>query len=121
MKVIKISDVKLEENTPKHSIFEGGKVGVQTITDPDFTNKEKISAVVINFSPGARTLFHTHTHPQILYVTEGIGRVATEKEEVNVTPGTIVIFPAGEKHLHGATKDSKFSHISISTPGETSW
>jgi len=27
--------------------------------------------------------------------------------------------PAGEKHWHGATRDSAFSHIAIMPPGET--
>jgi quercetin dioxygenase-like cupin family protein len=48
--------------------------------------------------------------------------VATEEEEIIVTPGTMVIFPPGEKHLHGATKDSEFSHISIQIAGgKTTW
>ena len=57
----------------------------------------------------------------ILYVTRGKGIVATEKEEIEVTAGTLVLFPAGENHWHGAAKDSEFSHISITTPGKTTW
>ena len=43
--------------------------------------------------------------------------MATEKEEKIVTTGDIVLFPAGEKHWHGATKDSEFSHIFITERG----
>jgi len=68
----------------------------------------------VNFSPGAVNVFHTHTSDQILYVTEGKGIVATENEEVTVTPGTIIFIPAGERHWHGATKETAFSHIFIS-------
>ncbi len=39
--------------------------------------------------------------------------MATEKEESVVTVGEVVLFPAGEKHWHGATKHSEFSHIVV--------
>ena len=45
--------------------------------------------------------------------------MATETEEVVVTPGTIIFIPAGENHWHGATRDSAFAHIAIMPPGET--
>ena len=124
MKVTKISDVKAEDKSAD-TIFTGGKVGIQFLTGTGIPNEAKepepLAALVVNFSPGARTVFHTHTHPQIVYVTKGKGIVATEKEEVVVGPGTLVLFPAGENHWHGATKDSEFSHISITTPGKTKW
>jgi len=122
MKVIKVSDVKPQDRS-QDGIFTGGEVTIQFMTGTDLPDrtKEPLLALVVNFSPGARTVFHTHTHPQILYVTKGIGKVATEKEEITVTPGTIISIPPGENHWHGATKDSEFSHISITTPGETKW
>ena len=43
--------------------------------------------------------------------------MATEKEEKVVTVGEIVVFPAGLKHWHGATKDSEFSHIVVTKVG----
>jgi 4-carboxymuconolactone decarboxylase len=117
MKAIKISDVKSEDKSAD-KIFRG-KVSIQFITDLPDKTKEGFSVVVVNFSPGARNVFHTHSMPQILYVTEGTGIVATEKEELKVTSGTVILIPAGERHWHGATKDSAFSHISITPPGET--
>jgi quercetin dioxygenase-like cupin family protein len=38
---------------------------------------------------------------------------------VTVTPGMAVYIPAGEKHWHGATKKSSFSHLSIAPPHKT--
>ena len=53
-----------------------------------------------------------------LYIVNfGKGIVATEKENRVVTIGDIVVFPAGEKHWHGATEDSEFSHIVITKGG----
>ena len=115
MKVVRISDVEAQESTDK--IFRG-KVSIQQIIGQ---NKDELRVINVNFSPGAVNIFHTHTFNQILYVTEGTGIVATESEEIAVTPGTIIFIPAGEKHWHGATKDSAFSHIAVMPPGETSF
>jgi quercetin dioxygenase-like cupin family protein len=123
MRVIKMSDVKKEDKSAD-GIFTGGKVEIQFLTTtgiPDKTVKDPLAALHVNFSAGARTKFHIHDHPQILVVTKGVGKVATEKEEITVTPGMIVYFPPGENHWHGATKDSDFAHISITTPGGTTW
>ncbi len=108
MKVVKISDIRAEEST--NPIFTGGKVSMQNLIGE---SEDKLRSALVNFSPGAHCVFHTHTNDQVLYVTEGTGIVATEKEEVTVTPGTIIFIPVGERHWHGATKDSAFSHIHI--------
>ncbi|MBA7469382.1 hypothetical protein ES707_04649 [subsurface metagenome] len=115
MKVVRTSDIKAQESTSQ--IFRG-KVSMQGIIGK---SGDELRVAVVNFSPGAVNVFHTHTFNQILYVTEGTGIVATESEEVTVTPGTFIFIPAGERHWHGATKDATFSHIAIMPPGETSF
>ena len=122
MKVVKMSDVKGEDKSAD-GIFTGGKVEIQFLMGTSIEDMAKvpISALQVNFSAGARTKFHVHTNPQILIVTKGTGKVATEDEEITVTPGTVIYFPPDENHWHGATDDSEFSHISITTPGETTW
>jgi quercetin dioxygenase-like cupin family protein len=122
MKVVKMSEVKGEDKSAD-GIFTGGKVEIQFLIGAGIEDLAKvpISALQVNFSAGARTKFHVHTNPQILVVTKGTGKVATEDEEITVTPGTVIYFPPDENHWHGATDDSEFSHISITTPGETTW
>jgi len=115
MKVVRINDIEAQETTDK--IFRG-KVSRQRIIGE---SEDELRVIVVNFSPGGVNVFHTHTFDQILYVTEGTGIVATENEEVTVTPGTIIFIPAGERHWHGATKDTTFSHIAIMPPGHTSF
>ncbi len=115
MKIVKTSDIKAEESTSK--IFRG-KVSVQSIIGK---SEDELRVIAVNFSPGSVNVFHAHTFGQVLYVTEGTGIVATENKEVTVTPGTIIFIPAGEKHWHGATKDSAFSHIAVMPPGKTSF
>lgn len=115
MKVVKIGDSKAEESTSE--IFRG-KVSVQSIIGE---GEGGLRVIVVNFTPGSVNVFHTHTFDQVLYVTEGTGIVATENEEVTVTPGTIIFIPAGEKHWHGATRGSAFSHIAVMPLGKTSF
>jgi quercetin dioxygenase-like cupin family protein len=64
-----------------------------------------------------RNKFHTHDGDQVLIIIAGKGIVATEREERVVTVGEVVLFPAGEKHWHGATKDSEFSNIGVTKAG----
>ena len=115
MKVVRISDIEAQESTDQ--IFRG-KVSIQRLIGE---SNDELRAIVVNFSPGAVNVFHSHTFDQVLYVTEGTGIVATEKEEVTVTPGTIIFIPAGEQHWHGATQDAAFSHIAVMPPGDTSF
>ena len=116
MKVVNIKEVTVQEASD-NPIFRG-KVSVQSLIG---SSPSELRVSLVNFSPGAVNVFHTHTFDQVLYVTEGKGIVATEAEEVTVTPGTIVHIPAGEKHWHGATRDTAFSHIAFMPPGETSF
>ena len=113
MNVVRISEGEAQEAIDK--IFTG-KVSIQRIIGG---SKDEFRVSVVNFSPGAVNIFHSHTFDQILYVTEGTGIVATENEEVTVTPGTVIFIPAGERHWHGATKEAAFSHLTIMPPGET--
>jgi quercetin dioxygenase-like cupin family protein len=93
-------------NTP---LFSGSDVTIQQLIPDD----GEFDMSIVNFGNGVRNKFHTHENDQILIVTEGTGYVATEKEKCRVEVGDIVLFPAGEKHWHGATDDSAFSHIYI--------
>lgn len=73
------------------------------------------SSAIVSFSPGSKLKWHTHDSEQIIYVTGGKGVLATEKEQYTVTPGMIVVIPAGEVHYHGATEDTSFTHIAFYT------
>ncbi len=113
MKVARIPEIVEEPATGP--IFIGGAVTRQTIVAAEDANN--LPCGVVNFSRGARNKFHAHTSDQILIITSGIGTVATEKEEREVTVGDVVHIPAGEKHWHGARKQSYMSHIAITTKG----
>jgi len=90
-------------------IFTGKDVSMQELL-PD---SEEFRVNIVNFRKGIRNKMHTHTTEQILIVTAGNGIVATETEQRAVTVGDIIRIPAGEKHWHGATEDSEFSHVYV--------
>jgi len=87
----------------------------QTIIQPgDSTN---YNCSVVNFSQGCTTGWHTHTCDQILVVTSGSGMVATEHEQHEINVGDVVHIKAGERHWHGAKKDTTMGHITITAVG----
>ena len=105
------------EELVNSTMIVGGKVTRQPLVTEDMGPDFNMSNV--NFSPGARNKFHSHSCEQILLVTAGTGIVATEEGESVVNVGDIVHISAGEKHWHGAMKESHFSHISITLVGST--
>ena len=111
MRVVKIAGVKKEPL--RHPLFTGSDLTRQVLL-PD---SKEFEVNVVNFGRGVRNKFHAHDSEQILVVTSGKGVIATEAEEKVIVVGDVVIIPAGEKHWHGATRDSKFSHIYITRLG----
>ena len=107
MRIVKMGEVPKEPSAGP--LFTGPDVTRQSLApeSKDFT------MAVVKFAKGVRNKFHTHTSDQILIVTAGAGLVATEEEERRVAVGDVVLLPAGEKHWHGATEDSEFSHIFV--------
>jgi quercetin dioxygenase-like cupin family protein len=79
----------------------------------------------VTFEPGARTFWHKHPGGQILLVTGGKGYSQEEGMPVQVIKeGDVVKIYPDVKHWHGATPDSWFVHISISTniqKGDAVW
>ena len=74
----------------------------------------RASGATVTFEPGARTAWHTHPLGQTLIVTSGLGRVQRDGGPVEeIHPGDIVWFPPGEKHWHGAARDTAMTHIAI--------
>jgi quercetin dioxygenase-like cupin family protein len=113
MKVIKPDEVPQE--SAASPLFTGGPVTRQPLVTPDMGNDFNIN--IVNFGPGARNKMHTHTSDQVLFVTAGKGIIATETREEVITTGDVVHIPAEERHWHGATPDSAFSHIALTAKG----
>ena len=91
------------------SLFTGSEVTLQEL----LPNSSEFKVNIVNFGKGVRNKLHFHSTEQILFVIEGTGIVATDKQEFIVKVGDIIRIPANEKHWHGASNGSTFSHIFI--------
>ena len=107
-----INSTRVEKESFSSPLFTSPDASIQRLL-PD---SREFDVNVVNFAKGVRNKFHIHDHEQILIVTAGKGIIATEDKEVIITPGDVVLISAGEKHWHGATEDSDFSHIYVSNP-----
>lgn len=75
----------------------------------------------VNFTPCARTHWHSHAQGQILQVLAGRGLIQADGGPVRVLrAGDTVWAPPGERHWHGAAPDSYLVHTAISL-GVTAW
>jgi quercetin dioxygenase-like cupin family protein len=111
MKIVKTSEVV--KKPFEHPLFTGPDVTLQVLL-PD---SREFDVNVVNFGKGVRNKFHAHDGEQVLIVTAGKGMIATETEKRVITAGDVVLIPAGEKHWHGATAESEFSHIYVTRQG----
>jgi len=111
MKIVKVNKI------PKVPFIDSLFTGSDVTKQPLVSDSKDLDLYIVNFGKGIRNRFHTHNGDQVLIIVSGKGIVATEKENRIVTPGDIVVFQAGEKHWHGATEDSDFSHIVITKGG----
>ncbi|MFC1953973.1 cupin domain-containing protein [Chloroflexota bacterium] len=113
---MKIVNIDQEAKRPVElPLFTGGSITIQPVITRSMG--KDFNAFVVNFGKGARSKFHSHNCDQILIVTVGKGIVTTGEEERFVGPGDIILIPSGEKHWHGAIKDTEFSHIAIEVKG----
>jgi len=112
MRIIRIEGIP---EVPRSGGIFTGTVGIKSLVGPEVGARD-ISVAIVHFPKGVKNTFHTHTYDQALYILSGKGIIANEKQEVIVTEGMVGFIPAGERHWHGATDDSDFSHISILRP-----
>ena len=112
MLIVQTEDLELPESK-NDAMVDTGTVFRSLLVDGQDTGGYSIA--MLTYDRGTKLKWHTHDSEQIIYVTEGKGILATRDEQHLVTPGVIVVIPAGEVHYHGAAEDSKFSHIAFYT------
>lgn len=89
-----------------------GTVYIDGVRDPD--EQSVLGCAHVRFAPGARTAWHRHPLGQTLYVTDGVGYVATRDGGLQeIRPGDVVYIEPGEEHWHGATADRFMAHIAV--------
>ena len=89
-----------------------GSVYIDSVAAP--SNRSRLSASSVHFTPGARTAWHTHPNGQTIWVTEGIGLCQRRGGPVEIIcPGDRVFFEPGEDHWHGAAPTRFMTHIAM--------
>lgn len=70
----------------------------------------------VTFEPGARNSWHSHPGGQLLLCTAGEGYYQEKGKPIQLLKkGDVVEIHPDIVHWHGATPDSEFTHIAIST------
>ena len=70
----------------------------------------------VRFEPGCHNYWHSHPGGQLLLVTSGQGYYQEKGQPIQLlNPGDVVEIKPNIVHWHGATPDSEFVHIGIST------
>jgi quercetin dioxygenase-like cupin family protein len=89
-----------------------GTVRIDNYAEGDAPSR--VSTATVTFSPGARTVWHTHPAGQTIVVTAGKGWAQRDGGPIEeILPGDTIFFAAGEKHWHGATADTGMTHIAV--------
>jgi len=117
MKIFRAAQIPTEGGDPK--TFTGDVVRMTLAAD---TAGTPVHLYRVEFLPGARTHWHTHSGPQWLFVIEGRIRVQRLGEPAtDVVKGDAVVFQPGEKHWHGATPGERGVHLAVNVDASTSW
>jgi quercetin dioxygenase-like cupin family protein len=89
-----------------------GTVYIDAVATP--SERSRLSASSVHFTPGARTAWHTHPNGQTIWVTEGLGLTQRRGGPVEVIrPGDRVFFEPGEEHWHGAAPTRFMTHVAM--------
>jgi quercetin dioxygenase-like cupin family protein len=108
---MKITRNALDTN-PGPSDWFSGSVYIDTVAEP--SERSRLAAASVHFTPGARTAWHTHPNGQTIFVIEGVGRCQREGGPVeSIKPGDRVFFEPGENHWHGAAPNRLMTHIAM--------
>ena len=106
---------------PMSSVFVGSAWINMLVMDSEFN----CPVYNVTFEPRARNNWHKHPGGQILLVTGGKGYYQEEGKPARLLKaGDVVKIPPNVKHWHGATAESWFVHLGITTnpqAGDAEW
>ncbi|NNK76855.1 MAG: cupin domain-containing protein [Maribacter sp.] len=99
-----------------------GNAWVEMLVLADSVNRNSVGSVT--FEPGARTNWHLHPNGQIILSLDGVGYYQEQGSEKKILrKGDVVKCPANTPHWHGASPDTKFIQVAITSraDGPTEW
>jgi uncharacterized cupin superfamily protein len=113
--VIHLSEVPLDKiNAPDDSVFGGTRRRVGS-----HIGAQKLGYSFFYVPPGKAAFpFHAHSrNEEMVYIIEGEGVLRFGKEELSVTPGTVVACPVGTEYPHQLinTSAGELCYLVVST------
>jgi quercetin dioxygenase-like cupin family protein len=100
------------ETSPGPSDWFTGAVYIDPVASP--SDRSRLTASSVHFTPGARTAWHTHPNGQTIFVLEGVGLAQRRGGPIEVIrPGDRVFFEPGELHWHGAAPTRFMTHLAM--------
>ena len=117
--------MKIIHNSPveRKAIVTGQSMGTFTgevYFHPAYAD-DTVAVSNVNFSPCARTNWHTHPGGQLLRVLVGSGWICDKGgEPQRIEVGDTIWCPPGTTHWHGAGDDSFMVHVAVSH-GKVEW
>ncbi|MDH6534569.1 quercetin dioxygenase-like cupin family protein [Parabacteroides sp. PM5-20] len=117
---------KNNETMKANEIFPKGQKAAANFTGTAWvemlvTNDATFDTQVYNvtFEPGCRNYWHSHPGGQLLLVTSGEGYYQEKGSAIRLLrPGDVVEIKPDVVHWHGATPNSEFIHIGITTQAD---
>ena len=99
-----------------------GTAWVEMLVNADSINLNSVGNVT--FEPGARTNWHSHPNGQIILALEGEGYYQEKGSKKRILrKGDVVKCPPDLPHWHGASPDTQFIQLAISSgiDGPAEW
>jgi quercetin dioxygenase-like cupin family protein len=117
MKAFHGAEVPFEPADPRNFV---GSARVKRL--PLVEGAQPVIVYLVDFDPGGRTNWHTHTAPQLLLVLDGRGLVQKWGGPVRkISAGDAITIEPNEKHWHGAGPEGKMSHFAVNLNLTTQW
>jgi quercetin dioxygenase-like cupin family protein len=115
MKLIRSQDVAQDDFAG--ALFPAGPVQRRSLVNKP--ESAHLSITWLHFAVGKENAFHIHTHDQVVLVIEGVALCANETERFEAQVGELVVFPAGENHMHGPKPGHACTMLSLTPAGTT--
>lgn len=117
MKSFRAGEVPFEPADPKNFV---GNARVKRL--PLVEGAQPVIVYLVDFEPGGRTNWHTHSAPQLLLIVEGRGLLQKWGEPVlEIGAGDAITIEPNEKHWHGAAAGTKMAHFAVNLNVTTQW
>ena len=114
-KVKNVKVVKFDDAVERHKPGQEWR-RVRLLATPEITGSKSLTVGHASFGPGNGAPFHAHPGEETMFITHGKAKFYNKSEEITVTPGTLLYYPAGEEHRFENIASQSFEFLFVYTP-----